>query len=213
MFSLRRAKPQAANESRPISSDLSISFQVLAKRIRALNHEPSRPKSLSKLFCRPSAKHNHHEKSCRKIRMGCRVCCVSRLLGADARGGGGLDSVGVDGGLLGGGVGGGGLLVLLHLVVVLEVAILLLVILVVGSGVLLGGLGEVDDLAAGTVGDDVVQVEGALGVSLSVVLFLGYTVLLLEKWESHVVIASLTAWMVVTYWHPRRPMGRFVSGS
>lgn len=120
-----------------------------------MNHLDRNPRV--KAFCSASARHNHHENSCRKSRKGCRVSCVSRLLGGDSSGGRRLDRVGVDGGvLLGGGVGGGGLLVLLHLVVILEVTIILLIILVVGSGVLLSSLREVDDLAASTVGDDVV---------------------------------------------------------
>lgn len=128
---------------------------------------------------------------------GAAECVVlSRLLGGDSRGGRRLDRVGVDGGvLLGGGVGGGGLLVLLHLIVVLEVTIILLIILVLSSRVLLGSLGEVDDLATGTVGDDVVQVEGALGLSLGLILLLGYTAVWLETWKRRVeIVFSRVEW-------------------
>lgn len=86
----------------------------------------------------------------------------------------------MEGDVLGGAGGGNGRhLVLLHLVVVLEVLVLLLVILVVDR-VLLGSLGEIDDLATGPGGNDVVEIDGALRVALIVVVLLSCTCYLLE---------------------------------
>lgn len=101
--------------------------------------------------------------------MGCNVLRLSSSGGGGRR----LDSVGVNGGIGGGGVGGGnGLLVLLHLVVLLEIAIILLIVVVDVGGIVLSGLGEVDDLATGARGDNVVQVNGILGVALVLVIIL-----------------------------------------
>lgn len=105
--------------------------------------------------------------------MARRACRVSRLLGGNGNGGRRLDGVGVNGlVIVGVGVGGGGLLVLLHIVVILEVTIVVIILVVLSGRVLLGSLGEVNDLAAGTVGDDVVKVEGTLSIALSVILLL-----------------------------------------
>lgn len=76
----------------------------------------------------------------------------------------------MDRGVLLGSVGGSGLLVLLHVVILLEVAILIIVLIILGRRVLLGGLGEVNDLAAGAGGNNVVKVDGRLGISLILVI-------------------------------------------
>lgn len=97
-------------------------------------------------------------------------------LGSSSGGRGGLNVVGVNNSVRVSGVrNGGGLLVLIHLVVVVllpEVLVLVGVIVLVG-GVLLGSLGEVNDLAAGTAANDVVQRDGALafGTLLVILLF------------------------------------------
>lgn len=141
----------------------------------------------------------------------CDMWCV-RLVDLDARGGRGLDRVRVNGVVLGGGGGGDRLLILLHLVVVLEVAILLLVILVVGSRVLLSGLGEVDDLAAGARGDNVVQIDGALGLALVlVIIILGCAMSMLDIWANRVSFVWLHGRGGRWTYHPQRPVNMFVS--
>lgn len=105
--------------------------------------------------------------------MGCNVPRLNSSSGGGRR----LDSVRVNGGIGGGSVSGGNrLLVLLHLVVLLKIAIILLIIVVNVGRVLLSGLGEVDDLATGARGDNVVQVNGIFGVALVlVIILLGFT--------------------------------------
>lgn len=101
------------------------------------------------------------------------VCGVLRSVGS---GGGGrrLDSVRVNGSIGGRSVSGKRLLVLLHLVVLLKVAIFLLIIFVVVGRVLLSSFSEVNDLATGAGGDNIVEVDSALGVAVILVILLGY---------------------------------------
>lgn len=109
-----------------------------------------------------------------------KVLCVSKAALGRRSGGrrGGLESIGVDrsvdrvvSSLLVGGVSSGsrGLLVLIHLLI-LEVTVVVLIVLLLG-GVLLGGLGEVDDLATGASVDDVVQGDRLALGGLLVVVF------------------------------------------
>lgn len=110
-----------------------------------------------------------------------RVCLSELALGKASSGRrGGLESIGVDRGIdevgdslvVGGGVGGSrGILVLIHLLV-LKVTVVILVLIVLLGGVLLGGLGKVNDFTAGAGVDNVVQRDD-LALGVLVVLLLG----------------------------------------
>lgn len=116
----------------------------------------------------------------------------------------------MNGGVGGGSVGGSSFLVLLHFVVLLKVAIILFVILVNVGGVLLSGLGEVDDLATGAGGDNIVQINSALGAAVILVIVLvGCAKELLDVCTNRVVIGCFIG-VEVTY-HPQQPVKVFVS--
>lgn len=113
-------------------------------------------------------------------------CGVLHLSGSSSSSGGRrLGSVRVNGGIGGESVScDNRLLVLFHLVVLLKVAIVLLIVVVNVGGILLSGLGEVDDLAASARGDNVVQIDGVFSVTLVlVVILLGCTKVLLDFYK------------------------------
>lgn len=98
------------------------------------------------------------------------------------------------------------LLVLVHLVVLILLEVLVVLrIVVVRNGVLLGGLGKVNDLAASATADHVVQGNDVVIVAALILLLLSYAVYSLETERvksyrkcAHKVVLQET-------YHPRRP--------
>lgn len=83
-----------------------------------------------------------------------------------------LDGVGVNGGVL----------VLVHLIILLLEVLIVVLIVICQLRVLLNGLGEIDDLAAGATTDDIVEGDCLLGVLVLLVIIFGYLQQLLIRY-------------------------------